>query len=161
MTNQGNIVSQAGPEPEVLTAVGKLFEEHIAVTRKSLRVANSFAAMREFEKSVSKLKGVESLVFDPVSGRGGVASGVIRLRLRKDGDAQVAGSWRVDDDGQAFVEFPGVASISRPGPNLGTELRRLLGSKQLKLIIDRVVMETNLASFLPDFGDDPTVPSLS
>jgi hypothetical protein len=161
MTEQRDVPQIVDAEPEALTAVGKLFEKHIAVTRTNLRIANSFSAMREFEKNIGKLKGVESLVFDPVGGRGGVSSGIIRLQLRKGGDAHVAGSWKVDDDGQAFVEFPGVASISCLGPNLGTELRRLLGSKQLKLIIDRVVMEANLASFLPDFGEDATADALS
>ncbi|MCS4088581.1 hypothetical protein [Rhizobium sp. BK176] len=155
MSEQSDMAAYAAAmEPEVPTEMGKLWEKHLAVTRQHLRVANCFSALRDFEKGFGKLKGVGNLVFEIGHSRGQLEAGLIRLQLRKDDVFHVAGNWSVTEEGDATVEFAQVTTVSCPGPQLGTELRRLIGSKQLKLILDRVSMEANLASFLPEFGEE-------
>jgi hypothetical protein len=85
-------------------------------------------------------------------------TGFIRLRFREDGISHVAGHWIVTEDGHATVAFPEVTNVSCPGPQLGMELRKLLGSPRLKRIIDRAITESNLAAFLPDFGGEQMNP---
>jgi hypothetical protein len=159
--SEQNDMATCAADPQLLTEMGRLWEKHIAVTRQHLQIAHCFSAMRDFEKAFGKLKGVESLVFEVGHSHGKLEAGLIRLQLRQGGNPHVAGRWFVTEDGHASVVFPDVTTISCAGSDLGAELRGLLGRKQLKLIIDRVAMEANLASFLPDFGEHDTTEALS
>jgi hypothetical protein len=118
-----------------LTEVGALFEEHIAVVRSGLRVANSFSAMRDFETKVSSLNGVESLRFEPLVNPLYVAAGLVRIRLSSGERSHIAGHWSVQRDGTATIDFIEIPVISVLGSRLSFELSKVRSDGRLKRII--------------------------
>lgn len=139
-------------ENALLTEMGALFEKHIAVARTSLRIAQCFSAMRDFENKVSGLNGVEFLRFEPGNNRQYLEAGLVRLCLKPGGWSHVAGHWFVEADGTATIDFLVIPVITVRGPQLSAELLKVRLDGHLKLVIDAVAASAREADFLPDFG---------
>ncbi|MCV9964271.1 hypothetical protein OIU34_20505 [Pararhizobium sp. BT-229] len=118
------------------TEVALLYERHASAARTSLKIAQCFSAMRDFEKKVRALNGVSSFRFEVGRKPEVLEAGIIKLQFRPDAVPRVVGHWTVDRNGVGQIDFLDIPVLSGLGSSLGTELRRLFSDGRLTRVLN-------------------------
>jgi hypothetical protein len=132
-----------------VSEVAALSERHATAARTSLKIAQCFSAMRDFEKKVRALKGVASFRFEVGRNLDFLEAGIVKVQFRTDAAPCVVGHWTVDRNGVGEIDFLVVPVLSALGSSLGTELRSLFSDGRLTRVL-------NAAAALSSTGESPS-----
>lgn len=126
----------SGPTADTApTEVAILSERHASAARTSLKIAQCFSAMRDFEKKVRRLKGVVSFTFEKGRNPEVLEAGIVRLQFRPDVAPCVIGHWTVDSSGFGRIDFLDIPVLTGIGSALGSELRALFTDGRLTRVL--------------------------
>lgn len=131
-----------------MSEVAALSERHATAARTSLKIAQCFSAMRDFEKKVRALKGVSSFRFEVGRNPDFLEAGIVKVQFRPDAAPLVVGHWTVDGDGVGQIDFLVIPVLSALGSSLGVELRKLFSDGRLTRVL-------NVAAASSSIGESP------